>query len=568
MNPCQLQTSADRSDLSISRLIFLSFILFWMLLSGTVHAQSSSGGQRSVQSKPSIVIGVVVDQMRYDYLYRYAANYSEKGFKRLVREGFNCRNANFDYVPTYTAPGHACIYTGTGPAVNGIISNEWYDRELRKGIYCVNDTTVSAVGTTSISGKMSPRRLLSTTMTDELRFATNYRSKVVSVALKDRGAILPAGFTGNYAFWHDPYLNNWVTSTYYMKELPSWAKKFNERKLVDSLLQRPWELLLPAAKYAGSTADDSPYEGLFQDEQKPVFPHNLPELKSANKELIRRTPMGNTYTLEFAKAAIEGEQLGLRGETDFLAVSFSSTDYVGHMFGINALETEDTYLRLDRELGEFIDYLDKKFGRSNYLLFLTADHGACPNPEFNADHEISSGRFLEGPMRDSLSAFLKRKFGSDDVLAGSDATGIYFDRELLSRKSYSAEEIQQACADYVLQFEGVAFTMTAAELSLARKREGHAALVQRGFHAQRSADVCIQLKPGWLDWMSPTGTSHGSAYSYDTHVPVLFFGGAIKPGETTIPVSVSDIAPTICSLLRISFPSGATGSPIVPLLDR
>lgn len=516
--------------------------------------------------RPSLVVGLVVDQMRYDYLYRYSKGYTEYGFKRLLKQGFSCENAHFDYVPTYTAPGHACVYTGTTPAINGIISNEWYDRSIKKSVYCVNDTTVEPVGTTSISGKMSPVRLLSTTITDELRFATNYRSKVIAIALKDRGAILPGGHTANAAYWHDPYLDNWVTSTYYRKELPVWAQQFNARKLPDSLTSQPWNLLLKPNEYTGSTADDSPYEGPFKGESKPVFPHDLPKLKSTDGELIRRSPMGNTYTLEFAKAAITGEELGKHEDTDFLAVSLSSPDYIGHQFGINALETEDNYLRLDRELAAFIDYLDAKIGRSNYVLFLTADHGACANPEFNADHHVPGGTIDEQPMRDSIKAMLVRQFGDSQILLEADASGIFLDRELMQRKKVDASKVEEACVQTVLRFKGVAGAWTASELSRSITREGIARLVQRGYNPQRSADVCIQLQPGWIDWFRKTGTTHGSSYAYDTHVPVIFFGGDIKHGETHQPVSICDIAPTLAAMLRIQEPSGCVGKPIIPVL--
>ncbi|MFM2135980.1 MAG: hypothetical protein RL021_1380 [Bacteroidota bacterium] len=543
-----------------------SLTILFALVALTLRAQSPA--KNGSPARPALVVGLVVDQMRYDYLYRYTKNYTEKGFRRLLREGYTCENAHYDYVPTYTAPGHACIYTGSVPSVNGIISNDWYDRESKQSIYCVNDTTVSAVGTTSISGKMSPRRLLSTTVTDELRFATNYRSKVVAVALKDRGSVLPGGFTANAAYWHDPYKNNWVTSTYYMEDLPEWAKRFNDRRLTDTLTAQPWNLLLAPEQYTGSTADDTPYEGPFKTETRPVFPHDLPVIRKEDSELIRKTPFGNTYTLEFAKAAVDGERLGKNGETDFLAVSLSSPDYVGHQFGVNAMETEDTYVRLDRELAEFIDFLDNRIGRNNYLLFLTADHGACPNPEFNADHRIPSAVMEEKPMRDSIRMLLLKQFGDSSMMISAGSTGIYLDREKIQKNKLDAAKVEEACAKYVLRFKGVSNAWTATELSRSLTREGIARLVQRGFHVQRSADVCIQLQPGWIDWYRKQGTSHGSSYAYDTHVPVVFFGGGVRAGETHLPVSVCDIAPTVAAWLSIQEPSGCVGKPIEPLLRR
>jgi arylsulfatase A-like enzyme len=326
-------------------------------------------------------------------------------------------------------------------------------------------------------------------------------------------------------------------------------------------------LLLPLAEYSGSTADNSPYEGSYKGETAPVFPHDLPKLKATDSELIRRTPMGNTYTLEFVKAAIESERLGEGAETDFLAFSLSSTDYVGHQFGINALETEDTYLRLDRELADLIDFIDKKLGRDNYVLFLTADHGACANPEFNADHQIPSGNVDESLIRDSLKVFFQRQFGDSSLLLNADATGIFLNRSVMEIKKLDPEKVESLCSHYVLQFDGVSSAWTGTELSRSLQRDGIARLVQRGFNFQRSADVCIQLQPGWIDWFRKTGTTHGTSYAYDTHVPVLFFGAGISPGATFLPVSVCDIAPTIASLLHIQEPSGTVGKPILPVLE-
>lgn len=550
----------------------IKHLLGWMLVCCAISVSAQKpkpvNSRNSSPDRPKLVVGIVVDQMRYDYLYRYWNQYGETGFKRLVREGFSCLNGHFDYVPTYTAPGHACIYTGTTPAVNGIISNEWFDRESRKSVYCVNDTTVKPVGTTSISGKMSPHRLLSTTITDELRFATNDRSKVIALALKDRSAILPGGHRANAAYWHDPYLNNWVTSTYYLKELPGWVKDFNERKVVDSLLQYPWNTLRPIGEYTQSTADDVPYEGKFKGESAPVFPHNLPELKKTDGELIRRTPFGNTYTLMFAQAALTGEQLGTGKETDFLAVSLSSTDYVGHQFGINSVEIQDTYLRLDRDLGDFLSALDRQVGAGNYLLFLTADHGAVANPQYNDDYHVPSGFFEEDRLADTLHKFLSRTYGSDTLLLNVNSNAIFLNRAEITARKLSLEEVQSRVVHFVTQFPGVSLALTGIDLGRYLERDGIAALVQRGFNVQRSADVCVQLQPGWLDWYTKTGTSHGAAYSYDTHVPILFMGYGIRPGTSTEPVAVKDIAPTLAVLLSIENPSGTTGAPIKALLDR
>ena len=555
------------------RNIITGFIFLYTAASA-LHASAQSklkippaqAKEAAQPAAPKLVVGIVVDQMRYDYLFRFSEKYQDGGFKRLLREGFLFENANYNYVPTYTAPGHACIYTGTTPSHNGIISNDWYDRALGKSINCVGDSTVSPVGTTSISGKMSPRNLLTTTITDELRTATNFRSKVIGIALKDRGAILPAGHTPTGAYWHDPYTNNWVTSTYYMSELPEWAKSFNALKIADSLLSQPWTTILPLESYTESTTDDTPYEGLFRGETKPVFPHNLPEIKKVDEELIRKTPFGNTFTAAFAKAAVEGEQLGKGSGTDFLAISFSSTDYVGHMYGINAIELEDTYIRLDRELADLLNFLDDKIGKNKYLLFLSADHGAAANPIYNHDHHLPGEDFDSDTMFKQLKVFLNGMYGPGEYISYSNAHQVYLNRTLLESKNMNAKEMRDQCAKFIRQFEGVAEVSTSDEMQRESSRAGIFSFMQNGYHDKRSADVLIELKPGWIDWYTKTGTTHGSAYSYDTHVPVIFFGAGITHGQSNASITVSDIAPTVAGMLNIENPSGTTGKQLKEIL--
>jgi predicted AlkP superfamily pyrophosphatase or phosphodiesterase len=526
--------------------------------------KTAATDQPVLASSQGLVVGIVVDQMRYDYLYKFWNKYSDGGFRRLVREGFVFGNANFNYVPTNTAPGHACIYTGTTPSVNGIINNEWYDRNSRDVIYCVNDTTVMPVGTTSISGKMSPKNLLTTTVTDELRLATNMKSKVIAISLKDRGAVLPAGNLANAAYWHDPYTNNWVSSTYYMEELPGWAKEFNARKMADSLTNYKWNTFFPISEYTESSPDDNSYEGLFDGEKRPVFPHDLPALKKEESELIRATPFGNTFTMEYAKASVIGEKLGKGNATDFLAVSFSSTDYIGHKYGINAIELEDAYIRLDRDIAAFLNFLDTWTG-NNYLMFLSSDHGAVNNPEYLLDHNLKGGNIASRKLSDSLKAYLKNLYGSDSLVLNASSHNIFLNRSFIQSKKMNLEEIQNACVTFLVGFEGVSVAMTSTELSKGIKRTGMASFIQNGFHVQRSADVMIQLQPGWISWYSKTGTTHGAGYSYDTHVPIIFFGKTIKPGFSSEPVSICDIAPTISTLLNIEFPNGNSGKPLAPL---
>src|SRR5476651_1505831 len=354
----------------------IKYLLF-VLLAFTVCSLSAQTKKKQVVTtdntlpRPKLVVGIVIDQMRWDYLYRYYDHYTSNGFKRLLNEGFSCENTQVDYIPTFTAPGHTCIYTGSVPALHGIAGNDFIIQATGESMYCTEGTSVQTVGSDSKAGQMSPRNLLTTTVTDELRLATNFRSKVIGIALKDRGGILPAGHTANAAYWFDDKSGNWITSTYYMKELPQWAKDFNDQKLPETYLKLDWTSLYPVETYLQSTPDDSKYEGKFKGTDAPTLPVKTSAIyKKLGLGLIRSTPYGNTITLDMAVAAINGEQLGQHDVTDFLAMSLSSPDYIGHQFGINAVEIEDTYLRLDRDIANFLTFLDAKVGKGNYTVFL------------------------------------------------------------------------------------------------------------------------------------------------------------------------------------------------------
>ena len=343
------------------------------------------------QDKPKLIVGVVIDQMRAEYLYRFQDNYAENGFKRLLREGFNVKNTHYNYIPTATGPGHTSIYTGTTPVNHGIVSNDWYNRELGRSIYCAEDSTVFLVDHLGVQKdekfknfSRSPKNNLTTTITDELKLFTNQRSKVIGVSLKDRGAIFPSGHLANAAYWYNPNNGHFVTSSYYMNKLPQWLIKFNNKKKSDSLLNQTWKTLLPIEKYIHSEIDDSSFEKKFKGKQLSIFPYDLKTLRkeNGNYKLITHVPQGNTLLTELVKATIKGENLGRNETTDFLTISYSSTDYVGHNFGIRSKELEDTYIRMDREIALLLKDLDTEVGKDNYILFLTADHAVSDNPPF------------------------------------------------------------------------------------------------------------------------------------------------------------------------------------------
>ena len=516
--------------------------------------------------QPKLVVGIVVDQMRFDYINRYWNDYSDAGFKRLITEGYNCTNTHFNYIPTYTGPGHASIYTGATPSTHGIISNSWYDREFEDYSYCVSDAEMNTVGAENASGKMSPAKMLTTTLGDELRLFSMNRSKVISVALKDRSAVLPGGHMANFAFWLDSETGDFVSSSYYGLRLPKWAQKFNKKDLCETYLSEEWDLLLPSKAYDESLNDNSAYEEAFIGEKYPKFPHDLPELVEKNgKGLIKATPYGNSLTKDMAIAAIEGEGLGEDAHTDLLAVSFSSPDYVGHQFGADSKEIQDTYLRLDRDLASFLNYLDDQIGKEHVLVFLTADHGAVRTPSYLKDRKIPAGYFeAEEPIR-ALKQFLQNIYGFGDWVKTYGDAQIFLNRELIFEKFLSLEEVQQQTADFMLRFDGVQKAVTGRTLENNEFDNGVLACLQKGFNQKRSADVFLVLDPAWIEY-SHTGTTHGSGYTYDRHVPLIWYGWDVKAGYTRDKLAVTDIAGTISSLLGISFPSGSEANVIsIPL---
>lgn len=537
-----------------------------LLSMSTLWAQTKPTKPASL-ARPKLVVGVVVDQMRYDYWFRYYDKYSEGGFKRLMREGFNCRNHHYHYALTVTAAGHASVYTGSTPAIHGIVGNDWFDKRLGKGMYCVADSTVQPVGTTNApAGKMSPKNLLVSTITDQLRIGTNYQNKTIGIAIKDRGAILPAGHTANGAYWFDSKTGNWITSTFYMNDLPQWVKDYNAKKRPSELMKQNWNTLLPIEKYTESTADDQPYEAKLPGAKKSVFPYDLAGIAGDAFGVLASTPHGNTITKEMALEALKNEKLGKGKSTDFLAVSFSTPDYVGHGFGPNSVEEEDIYLRLDRDLAELLNAFDAQVGKGNYLLFLSADHGVMDVTDLWKKNRLPAGRLNIGQVNTAVKAVLKEKFGDGDFIRASENYQFYLNHDLLKQKNLSVDKIVEAIRPTMLDFDGIAEVLNTHDLSNANINDYLLTLYKNGTHAKRSGDIQIVTEPGWMS--STIAATHGAPYNYDTHIPLLFFGWGIKPGETFSRTAVADTAPTVAALLKLLEPSGNIGHIIEDVMKK
>jgi predicted AlkP superfamily pyrophosphatase or phosphodiesterase len=549
----------------MKKIVLVIFVLVISTLSKAQHA-AKVDFQGSERTK--LVVGIVVDQMRYDYLTRFYDKYGDGGFKRMMNEGFNCKNNHFNYTPTYTGPGHASVYTGTTPKYHGIIGNNWYDKEIKSTVYCADDDSVKSLGTENNAGKMSPNRMLTTTFGDENRLFTQMRGKTIGISIKDRGAIFPAGHTANAAYWfHGANEGRWISSSFYMDVLPKWVTDFNASKIVDSYF-KIWDTYYDIETYVESGSDLNNYEKGFNGKETATFPYDLSNLKAKNGgyNIISESPYGNSLTSDFAIAAIDGEQLGQDEFTDVLALSYSSTDKVGHNFGVNSKEVEDIYIRLDKELERLFKTLDEKVGKGEYTVFLTADHGAIEVPAYLQSVKIPAGYISNSEMKIDFNNFMVKTFGASDLIENISNDQIFLNREKLKQLDLDLDDVQEAIVNEQITYSTIYKAYTATTMSTTEFTTGIEALLYMGYNQKRSGDVLLVDDPGYISY-GKKGSTHGSGLNYDTHVPLLFFGKGIKQGQTVQKTVIPDIAPTMSALLGISFPNAATGRPLEFVLD-
>ena len=529
----------------------------------------SYGQDQVINENPKLVVGIVVDQMRYDYLTRFWDRYGDDGFKRIVNEGFNFKNHHYNYIPTYTGPGHTSVWTGTTPMNHGIIGNNFYDKTIKEMVYCASDPNVEPIGTQSSAGKMSPHRMKTTTVADQNRLHTQMRGKTIGVAIKDRGSILPAGHTANAAYWFlGGKEGRFITSSFYRDDLPGWVKDFNRSGKAESYLKN-WNTLYNIDTYQESGNDKNSFEGGFKGKKDATFPYALDKLSEENGgfSIIANSAYGNDLTLDFALAAIEAEELGQDNYTDFLTLSFSSTDKVGHNFGVNSKEIEDTYLRLDKNIEQLLTELDKTVGKGNYTIFLTADHGGGQVPSYLDSLKIPAGYFDYDDFNRKLNNTLAEEFGVDNLIENTSNNQIFLNYKVLHEEGIDVIDLQDFIVAFALQRDQIDKVFTRAQMMNGNYTKGIAASLQNGFNQKRSGDIILVLDPSTISY-SKTGSTHGSGLMYDTHVPLLFYGTGIKQGSTTQRSEIPDIAPTVSALLGIAFPNGATGSSLFQMLDK
>jgi len=537
------------------------FIMLLASISVSAQQKKQTNNYQTGSRQPKLVVGLVVDQMRWDYLYKFKKLYGNGGFNRLLNQGFSCDNTMITHLPTYTAVGHTGIYTGSLPAIHGIVGNNWIDRASGKNVYCTDDSTVTGVGSNNENGKMSPRNMMTTTIADQLRLNNNFKSKVIGISLKDRGAILPAGHSANAAYWFDDKEGKWISSTYYMESLPAWVNNFNDKKIPDSLMAQGWNAIMPMKDYDLSTEDKVTYEGKIPGMNQNNFPYQLNAMSDKKYKAFRYTPFGNTYTLKFAASAIENEQLGKGAVTDFLAVSLSSTDYIGHVFAPNSVEIEDTYIRLDRDLTIFLSYLDKTIGAGNYLFFLTADHGVAHNPEFLKEHKLPAGNFDDNELIKALNDTLKLMNTSIPQIMAIDNSQIYFNDNDELIKANGKTIFKGIVVNLLEKKSFISHAFDIEKITTSTMPAVIAEMVKNSYYPKRSGDVMFIPNPGYLDG-GKTGTTHGLWNPYDAHIPLVWYGWNIKSGRSHKEVHMTDIAATLAALLDIQMPNGCVGKVI------
>jgi predicted AlkP superfamily pyrophosphatase or phosphodiesterase len=500
--------------------------LFCLSLAATLSL-AAAASPVAPASRPKLVLAIAIDQFRYDYLTRYRGEYTG-GLARMLTRGAVFTDANYEHAPTVTAVGHSTFLSGALPSVSGIAGNEWFDRTAGKVVSSVSDDSVQLLGGSSEAGA-SPRRMLVDTVGDELKIATGGKSHVIGVSLKDRSAILPAGHMADGAFWLDAKTGSILSSTYYFADLPAWVKDLNGSKPADKYAGVEW---------LGHTLGKAGDEGFYG--------------------ALPATPFGNEIVELISERAVISEKLGKHAATDLLAVSFSSNDYVGHAYGPDSPEAHDTAVRTDKLFDKFFRFLESQVGMQNVLVVMTADHGVAPLPELTAERKIGGGRMPARAVQDAVQAALDQKFGKAKWIANAGGEAIYLDRELISQKKHDRAEVQRVAADAARAVPHVARVFTGEELAEGGAMgDPVARRVQNGYNAVRGGDLVIILEPYWL--YGAKGTTHGTPYNYDTHVPIIFMGPGIKAGRYNKQAKPNDIAPTLATMLDVEIPSGSSG---------
>ena len=550
----------------------LLFTIFSLAAPARGQARRAAAGARSLGARPRLAVVITVDQFRYDFLERFLPHFGKDGFRRLISQGALFANANYSYVPTYTAPGHAAIFTGSVPAQNGIVGNNWFDRASGAVRVMVSDLSARLVDDSGVSGNpgvASPRSLIGTTIGDQLRLSNNMQSKVVAISFKDRSAVLPGGQRPTGAFWYSDVTGTFVSSDYYSKELPEWVRRFNSTRRPDKYFNAKWDRLLPSDAYKTTQASALPVQRSPLGKGFPYVVNGGLEAPGQRfYDAFEYTPFASEYLAEFSKAAVEAESLGADDYTDLLSISFSSTDLVGHSFGPDSPEVLDMFVRLDLVVADLLNYFDRRVGLANVVVAVTGDHGVSPVPEYAASVGMDAKRLSGRLITDSVNKDLAERFGEGKWVLAFVNDQIYLDRDLIAQRKMSRAEFETVAGEAAMKVPGIVNYFTRSQIVEGRMPQGRIArLVTNGFNRERSGDVWLVSRPFWFISEGLPATTHGSPYNYDTHVPVLFFGRGVRPGKFFVDASPSDIAPTLAALLGVEPPSNVVGRALVEAID-
>jgi predicted AlkP superfamily pyrophosphatase or phosphodiesterase len=537
----------------------------------SVFTKLSGQGAYLPPDKPRLVIGIVVEQLKYDQLEKFRDRLGDNGIKRLINEGTYFKNASFQYMLTQSAPGHATIATGAEPSFHGITSDNWYLPLRNELIYCTKDINVNPTGGSYESGLHSPLNLQASTFSDELEMATNKAAKVYGIGIKESSAILSAGHSADEAYWFDNTTGTWMTSTYYTDTLPAWVNDFNAMKFPDSYLNSIWSFLRPAKDYSDCLADSGKFERGFNNIS--YFPYDLKKLRSKgivnsrnDFSLLRETPFANSLTTNFAIRLMENEKLGKDDITDYISICYSSTDNIGHRFGPSSVEMGDAILRLDDEIGNLLKFLNDSIGKKNFLIYFTSAHGISEIPAVLENNRIPSGYFKQNQALQLLRSYLNAVYGEGDWVKGYSERQVFLNRTLIEDARLQLDDVQKKVARFLVQFSGVAAAYPYSAFEANDFGNGNLKRIINNFNPQRSGDVIITLNPGWVENEGDFVTNHNSPYEYDSHVPLIWYGWTVNRSTVTRRVNMTDIAPTLSSLCKVPTPNASTGEPLVELL--
>jgi hypothetical protein len=520
--------------------------------------------------KPRLVIGIVVEQLKYDQLEKFRDRFGDDGIKKLINEGTYFKNASFEYLLTQSAPGHATISTGAEPAFHGITSDNWYLPLKNELIYCTRDVSVNPVGGSYEAGLNSPVNLQASTFSDELEMTTNKRSKVFGIGIKDNSAILSTGHSADGVYWFDDVTGTWMTSTYYTKSLPPWVADFNATGYAESYLSGSWKLLKPPADYADCLPDSNSFEAGFDSQNN--FPYDLKKIRAKGTgsaknsySLLRETPFANSLTTNFAIKLIEKESLGKDDVTDYLSICYSATDNIGHRFGPSSVEMGDAILRLDNDIKDLLKYVTDSIGKKNVLIYFTAAHGVCEIPSVLEKNRIPAGYFKQNQALQLLRSYLNAVYGEGNWVKGYSERQIFLNRTLIEDARLSLDDVQKKVARFLVQFTGVAAAYPYSAFEANDFGNGNLKKIINNFNPQRSGDVIVTLNPGWVDLDGDYVTNHNSPYEYDTHVPLIWYGWTVNRATVTRKVNMTDIAATLSLLCKVPSPNACTGEPMFEL---